>query len=277
MSVVPATVQNPVMNGIIFDIKRFAVHDGPGIRTTVFMKGCPLSCQWCHNPESISQEICTVAKSVRLGTKIFTENEVVGREMTVEEVMCVLRKEQIFMEESDGGVTFSGGEPLMQPVFLTEMLSACHAEGMHTTVDTCGYAKWEVLKKVARYTDLFLYDLKVMDTDLHIENTGVSNKLILENLSGLLKAGKKVRIRIPMIPGVSFTENNINETILYLKGLNSPVEGVDLLPYHNTASHKYIRFGIENPLKEIKSVNKDELLHVKQQFEEAGFVIKIGG
>ena len=277
MSVVPATVQNPVMNGIIFDIKRFAVHDGPGIRTTVFMKGCPLSCQWCHNPESISQEICTVAKSVRLGTKIFTENEFVGREMTVEEVMCVLRKEQIFMEESDGGVTFSGGEPLMQPVFLTEMLSACHAEGMHTTVDTCGYAKWEVLKKVARYTDLFLYDLKVMDTDLHIENTGVSNKLILENLSGLLKAGKKVRIRIPMIPGVSFTENNINETILYLKGLNSPVEGVDLLPYHNTASHKYIRFGIENPLKEIKSVNKDELLHVKQQFEEAGFVIKIGG
>ena len=265
------------MNGIIFDIKRFAVHDGPGIRTTVFMKGCPLSCQWCHNPESISQEICTVAKSVRLGTKIFTEDEVVGREMTVEEVMCVLRKEQIFMEESDGGVTFSGGEPLMQPVFLTEMLSACHAEGMHTTVDTCGYAKWEVLKKVARYTDLFLYDLKVMDTDLHIENTGVSNKLILENLSGLLKAGKKVRIRIPMIPGVSFTENNINETILYLKGLNSPVEGVDLLPYHNTASHKYIRFGIENPLKEIKSVNKDELLHVKQQFEEAGFVIKIGG
>ena len=109
MSVVPATVQNPVMNGIIFDIKRFAVHDGPGIRTTVFMKGCPLSCQWCHNPESISQEICTVAKSVRLGTKIFTEDEVVGREMTVEEVMCVLRKEQIFMEESDGGVTFSGG------------------------------------------------------------------------------------------------------------------------------------------------------------------------
>lgn len=277
MSVVPATVKNPIMNGIIFDIKRFAVHDGPGIRTTVFMKGCPLSCQWCHNPESISQEICTVAKSVRLGTKIFTEDEVVGREMTVEEVMCVLRKEQIFMEESDGGVTFSGGEPLMQPVFLTEMLSACHAEGMHTTVDTCGYAKWEVLKKVARYTDLFLYDLKVMDTDLHIENTGVSNKLILENLSGLLKAGKKVRIRIPMIPGVSFTENNINETILYLKGLNSPVEGVDLLPYHNTASHKYIRFGIENPLKEIKSVNKDELLHVKQQFEEAGFVIKIGG
>ena len=112
MSVVLATVQNSIMSGIVFDIKRFAVHDGPGIRTTVFMKGCPLSCQWCHNPESISQDICTVAKSVRLGAKIFTEDEVVGREMTVEEVLCVLRKEQIFMEESGGGVTFSGGEPL---------------------------------------------------------------------------------------------------------------------------------------------------------------------
>jgi pyruvate formate lyase activating enzyme len=134
-----------------------------------------------------------------------------------------------------------------------------------------------VLKKVALQTDLFLYDLKVMNPVLHIENTGVSNKLILENLSCLLKAGKKVRIRIPMIPGVSFTENNISETIVFLKRLNSPVEGVDLLPYHNTASHKYIRFGIENLLKEIKSVNKDELLHVKQLFEGAGFVVKIGG
>ena len=277
MSDVLTIVQNSIMNGIIFDIKRFAVHDGPGIRTTVFMKGCPLSCQWCHNPESISQEICTVTKSIRLGTKTFTENEVVGRKMTVEDVLCVLRKEQIFMDESGGGVTFSGGEPLMQPVFLTEMLSACRAEGMHTTVDTCGYAKWEVLKNVALHTDLFLFDLKVLDPDLHIENTGVSNKLILENLTGLLKMGNKVRIRIPMIPGVSFTENNISETIVFLKRLNSPVEGVDLLPYHNTASHKYIRFGIENPLKEIKSVNKDELLHVKQLFEEAGFVVKIGG
>ena len=277
MTVVHTTVQNPVMKGIIFDIKRFAVHDGPGIRTTVFFKGCPLSCHWCHNPESIIQEICTVAKSVRLGVKIFTEDEVVGREMTVEEVLSELRKEQIFMEESGGGVTFSGGEPLMQSDFLTEMLSACQAEGMHTTVDTCGYAKWKVLKKVALHTDLFLYDLKVMDTDLHTENTGVSNKIILENLSGLLKTGKKVRIRIPMIPGVSFTENNIRETIVFLKRLKSPVEGVDLLPYHNTALHKYIRFGVENQLKEIKSVNKDELLHVKQQFEEAGFIVKIGG
>src|ERR1035437_3769617 len=240
MSVVVATVQNPIMNGIIFDIKRFAVHDGPGIRTTVFMKGCPLSCQWCHNPESISQEISTVAKSVRLGAKIFTEDEVVGREMTVGEVLCELRKEQIFMDESGGGVTFSGGEPLFQSVFLIEMLSACHAEGMHTTVDTCGYAKWDTLKKVALHTDLFLYDLKVMDPDLHIENTGVSNKLILENLSALLKTGKRVRIRIPLIPEVSFTGKNISETIVFLKRLNSHVEGVDLLPYHNTASHKYI-------------------------------------
>ena len=132
--------------GIIFDIKRFAVHDGPGIRTTVFMKGCPLSCQWCHNPESRSADICTVPKIVHIGDKTVTEDETVGREMTVEEVMTELRKEQIFMEESGGGVTFSGGEPLQQADFLIEMLAACKLEKMHTTVDTTGFSNWETLE-----------------------------------------------------------------------------------------------------------------------------------
>lgn len=263
--------------GIIFDIKRFAVHDGPGIRTTVFMKGCPLSCQWCHNPESRSADICTVPKTVRIGDKSFIEDEIVGREMTVEEVMKELRKEQIFMEESGGGVTFSGGEPLQQADFLLEMLAACKLERMHTAIDTTGFSNWKILEKIAQDTDLFLYDLKLIDDKLHKTYTGVSNQLILENLGKLLELGKKVRIRIPMIPGITFTEENINQTIDYLSGLKFPTEGVDLLPYHNTASHKYERFGVENKLSELKSIRKSDLEDTKLRFEKAGFEVKIGG
>lgn len=263
--------------GIIFDIKRFAIHDGPGIRTTVFLKGCPLSCQWCHNPESMSADICTVAKTVRVGDKTFTENETVGREMTASDVMKELQKEKIFMEESGGGVTFSGGEPLQQADFLIEMLHACQQKEMHTAVDTSGLAKWEVLEKVAQYTDLFLYDLKLIDSELHKKHTGGSNKLILENLTRLLEAGKKVWIRLPMIPGITFTEININQTIDFLKQQKQPVECVNLLPYHNTASHKYDRFEFVNSLPELKSVLKSDLEATKKQFEEAGFQVKIGG
>ena len=197
--------------------------------------------------------------------------------MTVEEVMTELRKELIFMEESGGGVTFSGGEPLLQYTFLTELLASCQMENIHTTVDTSGYATWEVMEKVARHTDLFLYDLKVMDDDLHKTYTGVSNKLILENVSRLLIMGNKVRIRLPMIPGISFTDSNINDTINFLIKLNRPIEGIDLLPYHNTASHKYERLGLENTLQQLKAVDRNELLEVKKQFESAGFEVKIGG
>lgn len=261
----------------IFDIKRFAVHDGPGIRTTVFLKGCPLRCAWCHNPESISRDICTVPKTVRIGEKTFIENETVGREMSVEEVMKELRKEQVFMEESGGGVTFSGGEPLLQSGFFVEMLAACKAEKMHTVVDTSGFATPKVLEKVAQYTDLFLYDLKLINDELHQKYTGVSNKIILENLPELLQMNKRVRIRIPMIPGVTCTKGNINQIIDYLSGLNSPVDGVDLLPFHNTASHKYERFGMRNIFSEMKSVSKSELAETKKLFENAGFEVKIGG
>ena len=263
--------------GIIFDIKRFAVHDGPGIRTTVFLKGCPLSCQWCHNPESRSADIRTVPKTIRIGDKSFTEDEIVGREMTVEEVMIELHKEQIFMEESGGGVTFSGGEPLQQADFLLEMLAACKLEKMQTAVDTTGYSNWKTLERVAENTDLFLYDLKLIDENLHKSYAGVSNQLILENLEKLLRLGKKVRIRIPMIPGITFTEENINQTLDYLSGLKFPIEGVDLLPYHNTASHKYERFGMENKLGELKSIRKSDLEEAKLRFEKAGFEVKIGG
>ena len=263
--------------GIIFDIKRFAVHDGPGIRTTVFLKGCPLACQWCHNPESMNTAVCTVPKTVRVGDKTFTEDETVGSEMAVEEVMKELRKEQIFMDESGGGVTFSGGEPLLQADFLLEVLLACKAEKMHTAVDTSGFSSWKTLEKVAGVTDLFLFDLKLIDDKLHKFYTCVSNKLILANLEKLLESGKKVRIRIPMVPDITFTEENIRQSLEYLSGLRFPIEGIDLLPYHNTALHKYERFGLENKLGELKTIRKNDLEEMKLRFEKAGFDVKIGG
>jgi len=262
---------------IIFDIKRFAVHDGPGIRTTVFMKGCPLSCVWCHNPESMNPDICEVPKTVRFGDKTFTENETVGHEISVEDLMKELLKEQIFMDESGGGVTFSGGEPLMQATFLNQALKACKQSGMHTAVDTSGYARWEIIEETAKFTDLFLYDLKMLNDDLHQQYTGVSNRLILENLRNLSAMNKPIMVRIPFIPEITLTEKNIAKSIDFLKSLpHKPVE-VNLLPYHNTASHKYDRFGIENALKGVKSLSKKSLEEVKIQFENAGFKTRIGG
>ena len=263
--------------GIIFDIKRFAVHDGPGIRTTVFLKGCPLVCAWCHNPESRSGEISTVRKTVCVGDRCFLEKEIVGREISVSELMTELEKERIFMEESGGGVTFSGGEPTFQHKFLNEALIACKKAGMHTAVDTSGYVRWEILEEISKNTDLFLFDLKIMDEELHRQYTGVPNKLIHENLIKLLDMGKSVYIRMPMVQDASFSETNIQQSLDFLSGLSRKPELINLLPFHNTASHKYERFEMENAFSDMKSMDKKELEGIKKQFENAGFQVKIGG
>jgi pyruvate formate lyase activating enzyme len=265
------------MTGTIFDIKRFAVHDGPGIRVTAFLKGCPLACKWCHNPESVDPATSTAPKTMRVGNKTFTENEPVGYEITPDGLMCEFRKEKVFMDESGGGVTFSGGEPLMQAGFLAETLTLCKKEKMHTAVDTSGFAPGHIFEAIRPLTDLFLYDLKIMDDALHKSYTGVSNRLIRENLASLLKGGARVRIRMPMIPDVTFTSENIEQILAFLTGLPLPVEGVDLLPYHNTATHKYKRFRITNPFEKMKSLPKKDLLATKQRFEAAGFHARIGG
>ena len=265
------------MTGILFDIKRFAVHDGPGIRTTVFLKGCPLKCLWCHNPESIASQPCTVERVSRIGEQTFRSDEVVGELKTVKEVMAILEKEWIFMDESGGGVTFSGGEPLLQHEFLAELLTACKKRGIHTAVDTCGFAPSEVLRKIAPLTDLFLYDLKMMDAEKHQFYAGVPNRIILENLEELVVQNCKVRIRIPIIPEVNATAENISETIRFLKSLKGPIEGVDLLPFHATAIGKYKRFEINYNMNKTLKPTASEMDSLKIKFEAAGFEVKIGG
>ncbi len=247
------------MKGIVFDIKRFAVHDGPGIRTTVFLKGCPLRCRWCHNPESMEATPCSLPKVYHTGSSVFTEMEEVGREWTVEELMIELRKEKIFMDESGGGVTFSGGEPLFQSGFLHEMLLACRSEGMHTAVDTSGYASEQIIEKLALMADLFLFDIKLINIQAHIQHTEVSNSIILSNFDRLISLGAKVRARIPLIPGVNTDKQSLDEIFEFLKPYRNRIEGVDLLPFHDTASHKYERLGRINEFKGQKSISAEEL------------------
>ena len=265
------------MSGIIFDIKRFAVHDGPGIRTTVFLKGCPLHCHWCHNPESIDPAPCSVSKVLKLNGQRFTKEEIIGYEISTDKLFFELQKERIFMDESGGGVTFSGGEPLHQCNFLLDILSICKQNGMHTTVDTSLFASWEKIKAVSTFTDLFLVDLKLMDNATHQLYTGVSNEIILDNISRLAASDASIIIRIPVIPDVTDSNENIFQTISFLQTMNGKISEVHLLPFHNTAKRKYVRVGKTNPFCNLKSLQKEEIKEIEQQYVNAGFFVKIGG
>ena len=264
------------MKGLIFDIKRFAVQDGPGIRTTVFFKGCPLNCWWCHNPESRSINPETVISRHRLDQQDFETTEIVGKNMTIEEVMQIIDKEAVFFDESGGGVTLSGGEPMLQADFALALLNACKTKGYHTALDTCGYVNQHVLGRAAHLADLILYDLKHYDTEKHKRFTGHGNELILENLAFLIKLKKPVRVRIPVIPGINNGEEDMVSFSKLLKQMH--FEGhVDLLPFHNMADKKYERLILENKFKGLKNMKKSDLLSEKKYFEEQGFKVKIGG
>jgi pyruvate formate lyase activating enzyme len=270
-----------VNKGLIFEIRRFTVHDGPGIRTTVFFKGCPLRCWWCHNPESHNCHPEESVKTLNLDGKKFTLNEVIGKWMSVDEVMDEIRMDRIFYSESSGGVTFSGGEPLMQPDFLLDLLKECKTGSIHTTIDTSGYSTPEIFKKIHPFTDLFLYDLKLMDDTDHIKYTGVSNNTILENLMYLISEGKQVVIRIPVIPGITDTNQNIREIIKFLSGpmrekkSASPFQ-ISLLPYHSIAKNKYARFHVDNKTENLKELSKESLIPLKKEFEKEGYLVRIG-
>lgn len=260
---------------IISDIQRFCMHDGPGVRTTVFFKGCPLNCVWCHNPETQSRQkelflykekcidcgICSAcdkdncaicgecAKNCPTGAR-----EIVGYECTAKEVYDKIRRDIAFYSEK-GGVTFSGGECMLQITALAEVLKMCKENGIHTAVDTAGHVPFEHFEKILPYTDLFLYDIKLFDSENHKKYTGVGNKLILENLKKLFCVGAKIWIRIPIIPSVN---DNIDEMMKIKKFLDEcgAPEKIELLPYHPMGESKSQALGKGLHLFEIPDSEK---------------------
>ncbi|RPI72957.1 MAG: glycyl-radical enzyme activating protein [Desulfobacteraceae bacterium] len=298
-------------SGIIFDIKKYAIHDGPGIRTTVFFKGCPLRCQWCHNPESLQRAVtgllrpdrcigCGLCFQACSQQAIPSENDsfadstrcrlcgacaricpaearqMIGREVRVSEVIEEIKKDILFYDQSGGGITFSGGEPLMQPEFLLDLLEACGRLGLQRAVDTTGYAPSSVVLDTAKQTDLFLYDLKHMDAEKHKEYTGVSNELILANLELLARQGARIRIRAPVIPGLNDDAKNLQalkKFVLTLPG----VRDVHLLPYHRAAREKYRRFNMPYDLEALLPPPKNRLEKIAAEWEAAGLRVHIGG
>lgn len=245
---------------IISDIKRFAVHDGDGIRTTVFFKGCPLKCVWCHNPESIGfkpQVAFYKNKCIGCGEckrEDFTTEQCLGeakilygKEMTVEDLLPLLLEDKDFYETSGGGVTLSGGECLCQADFCAELLKRLKEKGIHTAVDTCGFVPKESIDKVLPYTDIFLYDIKAIDEAVHVRCTGQSNRRILENLQYIDSFGKAIEVRIPYVP--EYNADQTEKIAAFLSSLNH-VKAVKVLPYHNYAGSKYAALDMENTLPE---------------------------
>jgi len=266
-----------MISGVVFDIKRFAIHDGPGIRLTIFFKGCASRCWWCHNPESQESEPETVTRITKLDGIDLEEQELIGKTMTVHDVIAEIEKDIAFFDESGGGVTFSGGEPLMQPDFLAQLLILCSNLGVHTALDTSGYAAPDIFNSIIDKVDLFLYDLKFIDDNWHQKFSGVSNQQILQNLSFLIAAQKNVIVRFPVVPGITDTKENIKQVKSYLTTIRKGISEIDLLPYHAIATGKYKRLCKENKMRGTNEPSQERLRELKKEFEQLSLNVKIGG
>jgi pyruvate formate lyase activating enzyme len=251
-----ATHAQPV--GIVFDIQRSAMHDGPGIRTTVFLKGCPLRCFWCHNPESQA-----LPPQTGLGGKIY------GRAMSVEAVMAVVRRDIAFYRASGGGLTISGGEPTFQADFCVALLRAAKAEGLHTCLDTSGCFSAAMRERVRPLTDLFLFDWKATGADRHRALTGVSEEPIRANLESLLEAGAAVWLRCPLVPTVNDQPEHLR-AIAELSRRYPALGRVDILPYHRTGAGKWRDLGLEPISDSIPEPDDATRRHWAAQLAEAG-------
>jgi pyruvate formate lyase activating enzyme len=298
--------------GLIFDIRKYSINDGPGIRTTVFFKGCPLRCPWCHNPEgqSFLPELmvrnsrclagcaecltaCEPGALSRAGDAPVVDKarctlcgrcadvcptravEIVGRRAGVTDVIEEIERDRVFYEESGGGVTFSGGEPLGQPEFLAALVDGCRTRGIHTAVDTCGYAPPDSVASVAGMADMFLFDLKLMDEKKHDEITGQPNGVILENLKRLARLGQEIIVRLPLVAGVNDDETNIRETAEFLKALGA-VSDISLLPYHGLGREKCHGLGKVSRADQLAAPSEETLRKIKTDLESLGFRVRLG-
>jgi len=299
--------------GLIFDIKKYAINDGPGIRMTVFFKGCNLSCQWCQNPESMSPKIqkmynaskcigavkcldnCPKHALVLTKDGIVTDFdacnlcgkcaevcptkafEMLGSNVSMSELMKQIDNEAIFFDQSGGGVTFSGGEPLMHSEYLLEALKQCGKRMYHRVVDTTAFANQEILLEVAKHCELFLIDLKVMDSEKHKEFTGVNNEKILSNIKELANTKCELIFRMPLIKGVNADRVNIEKTAEFINSLNGNRTVINLLPYHKVAEHKLVKMGRFNEFIEFESPNDKEISEIISTFKSYGVEASIGG
>jgi len=298
---------------LIFDIKRYAINDGPGIRIVIFFKGCNLQCAWCHNPEGISgkiEKMFAPAKCISCGTcvevcpekaitltpeGILTDGdlctvcgkcaevcptkaiEMSGKQMSVSEIMETIEKERIFFDQSGGGVTFSGGEPLVHTKMLIELLDECGRRGIHRAVDTAGNVSSDIILEVAKRTDLFLYDIKMMDSGSHQKWIKAGNGKILANLKAISEIDAHIIIRIPLIGGVNDTDLNIGYTAAYIAGLAGNKKEVHLLPYHNIAQHKYSKLGKLDDFETLRAPDNETLIRAIAKFAAYGIKAEIGG
>ena len=301
------------MTPLIFDIKRYAISDGPGIRIALYFKGCPLRCAWCHNPESQSpkvQKLYTASKCIGAQDCIevcpedaltLTQDGIVtdsekctlcglcadvcptkaiemsGRLYEVEELMEIIEKERVHIDHSGGGVTFSGGEPLMHPEFLLKMLKACGDKNLHRTIDTCGFTDTKTLLDVASETELFLFDLKIMDEAKHKKWTGVSNKRILKNLQILAESGANINIRIPYIKNVNTDTEEIRKMAEFISSLPGKKPMVNILPYHNIATGKYKKLELEYNKGDMDEPSDEEIKIALEIFNSFALETEIGG